>query len=319
MFNNNDKEDDIFKFKSVKDYNPIKYGHIQEFKSFLVTPSDNYTSYFNNNLSDFYNDENSYNKKEKKKIFKIEKINKKIGRIKKNSILKGIHNRLSEDNIIRKIKGRFIEKIRLYINIEYQKFILVTKKKKGKVNWLKKINPKIYRKIKKEDNLKWFDTKIYEIFSENLSERYSSFLPDSNKKKINRLILLNEAKNIIKILNTKVELLFNSYINEEQIEGFKTLNDDIKELEYHMEKNKQENIKEYLRRNENIAKNMKKIFIQKISRNYHEYSIKNEKLSFISSLIIFNKLISLFNIILLCFNIIDNQIANLIYLYLIDK
>ena len=112
LFNNNDKEDD--KFKPVKDYNPIKYGDIQKFKSFLVTPCDNYTSYFKNNLSDFPNDENSYNQREKERIFKIEKINKKIGRIKKNSILKGIHNKLANDNIIRKIKGRFIEKVRLY-------------------------------------------------------------------------------------------------------------------------------------------------------------------------------------------------------------
>ena len=47
-----------------------------------------------------------------------------------------------------------------YINIEYQKFISETKKAKRKINWLKKINPKISRKIKKEDNLKWFDTEI---------------------------------------------------------------------------------------------------------------------------------------------------------------
>ena len=47
------------------------------------------------------------------KLFNIFKTNKKIGRIKKDSSLIGKHNRLSEDNIIRKIKGRFIEKVRL--------------------------------------------------------------------------------------------------------------------------------------------------------------------------------------------------------------
>ena len=64
----------------------------------------------------------------------------------------GKHNRLSEDNIIRKIKARFHEKLRLYINNEYDKFVKKNNpNKKNKMNWLKKINPKISRKIKKED------------------------------------------------------------------------------------------------------------------------------------------------------------------------
>ena len=42
---------------------------------------------------------NINNKERNDKPFKIVKINKKIGRIKKNSIIIGKHNRLSEDNI----------------------------------------------------------------------------------------------------------------------------------------------------------------------------------------------------------------------------
>jgi hypothetical protein len=73
---------------------------------------------------------NSFNAKRNKclyrdeKIFKIVKINKKIGRIKKDSALKGIHNKFSQDNIIRKIKRRFHENLRLYINKEYKKYII---------------------------------------------------------------------------------------------------------------------------------------------------------------------------------------------------
>ena len=44
-----------------------------------------------------------------KKIFEIVKINKRIGRIKKDSDLKGIHNKFSQDNIIRKIKKDFMQ------------------------------------------------------------------------------------------------------------------------------------------------------------------------------------------------------------------
>ena len=42
---------------------------------------------------------NINNKEKNDKPFKRVKINKKIGRIKKNSIIIGKHNRLSEDNI----------------------------------------------------------------------------------------------------------------------------------------------------------------------------------------------------------------------------
>ncbi len=66
---------------------------------------------------------NINNKERNDEPFKIIKINKKIGRIKKNSMIMGKHNRLSEVNIIRKIKARFHGKFRLYINIEYDKFV----------------------------------------------------------------------------------------------------------------------------------------------------------------------------------------------------
>jgi hypothetical protein len=207
---------------------------------------------------------------QKEKIFNIVKINKKIGRIKKDSLLKGKHDKLSQDNIIRKIKGRFHEKLRLYINEEYKKYISkkYIKKRKTK-NWLKKINPKVSRKIKKEENMKWFKLKIYEIFSENVSIRYSSSSPDYNKKKINNLFSLGDANDLIEILNSNVEDYFRKYVNDEKIEGFKTLKDDIKELRADMESSKQNNINEYLKKYEYTAKNLKEIFNKKNPRNLH--------------------------------------------------
>ena len=60
--------------------------------------------------------------------------------------------------------------------------------------------------------------------------------------------------------------MFDKYINE-KTEGFKTMEDDINELRTQMKKSSQSNIEEYLIRYENVAKNMKKIFISKNSRN----------------------------------------------------
>jgi hypothetical protein len=133
---------------------------------------------------------------------------------------------------------------------------------------MKRISPKVSRRIKKEDNLKWFESKIFEIFSEKVSLKYSLNNPDLNKKKINKLIGLNEAKNVINILNTNVEELYYKYINNVKIDGFKTLKDDMEELEVHMESTNQENVKEYLQKYEYIAKNLKSIFLQKIARNH---------------------------------------------------
>ena len=206
-------------------------------------------------------------KLKKQKIFKIYKMNKKIGRIKKNSCFIGKHNKLSEDNIIRKIKRRFLENVRLYINNEYKNYYLEKKVDINNNNWLKKITPKFSIQIKKKDNIKWFNSKIFEVFSENLSLRYSSHCLDSNKKNIQKLLSSNECNNVKDILNAKVEILFSMYIKDVKIEGFKTLKDDIKELEKQMINSKQENIKEYLEKYEDTAKNMKDIFDKKSERN----------------------------------------------------
>jgi hypothetical protein len=139
-------------------------------------------------------------------------MNKKIGRIKKNSGLVGKHNKLSEDNIIRKVKRRFHENVRLYINREYNKYCLEKKNNANITNWLKKINPNISSQIKKEDNLKWFNLKISEVFSEDVSLRYASHNLDVNKQNIQKILSLNEANNVKAILNTKVETLFSQYL-----------------------------------------------------------------------------------------------------------
>ena len=265
LLNRADKDIDLYKIKTNPDNIKMKYENFCEinYNTHLIPTNENNISFLG---EDFGEIAKGLNKN--RKIFKIIKINKKIGRIKSNSTLKGVHNKLSQDNIIRKIKGRFLEKLRLYINTEYRKYFFKKNKNSAKIiNWLKKINPKVSRKIKKEENLKWFKSKIYEIFSENVSLRYSLYSPNSNKKKIERLISVNEAKNVIDILNTDIETYYDKYINDEKIEGFKTLKNDIEELKTYMEKTNQEKIKEYLSKYEYTAKNLKKIFRQKNSRN----------------------------------------------------
>jgi len=271
----------------ILDKNYIIEGNINEKDPFLLNSYYNYPiysdEYYENSLS-FTNENKFFDSVDipfpfdniegtevlfkKEKIFEITKIrkNKKIGRIKKNSGFIGKHNKLSQDNIIRKIKGRFHEKVRLYINEEYKNYCLKNESDVIINNWLKKIDPKYSRKIKKQDNLRWFKSKIYEVFSENVSLKYSSHSPDSNKQKIEKLFSSTGANNVKNILNTTIEVLFNNYISNETIKGFKTLNDDIHDLEKQMNEAGQDNIKDYLKRYEYVAKNMKKIFKKKTAR-----------------------------------------------------
>ena len=275
------EEKDFYLFNYLNDNNQIKFDNllIPDFNSSLASTNNSKKSHFliENNIP--LNKEVKINSiyPKKEKIFKIAKTNRKIGRIKKDSLLKGKHDKLSEDNIIRKIKVRFHEKLRIYINEEYKKYLSkkYIKKRKSIVSWLKKVNPRVLLKIKKEDNMKWFETKIYEIFSEKVSSRYSTYSPDLNKQKINNLYCIGNAKNVLKILNSNIETYYDKYINDEKVEGLQTLKDDIKELEICMKSKKQENIKEYLRKYEYIAKNLKEIFNKKNGRTHIIKNIEN--------------------------------------------
>ena len=264
-----EKDNDSYEPDIISNINPLYISNYFEINNISSNNSTN-----DNKAIDKYDFINPFLKQEtvsilpkKEKIFEIHKINKKIGRIKKNSGYIGKHNKLSEDNVIRKIKRRFLENVRIYINKEYKKYYLI-KKININNNWLKKISPKCYGQIKKIDNIKWFNSKIYEVFSENLSLRYSSHSLDSNKKNIQRLLLSNESNSVKDILNTKVEVLFSKYIGNVKIEGFKTLKDDIKEIEKQMKESEQEDINKYLKKYEDTAKNMKDIFDKKSERKF---------------------------------------------------
>ena len=264
-----EKDNDSYEPDIISNINPLYISNFFEINNISSNNSTN-----DNKAIDKYDFINPFLKQEtvsilpkKEKILEIHKINKKIGRIKKNSGYIGKHNKLSEDNVIRKIKRRFLENVRIYINKEYKKYYLI-KKININNNWLKKISPKCYGQIKKIDNIKWFNSKIYEVFSENLSLRYSSHSLDSNKKNIQRLLLSNESNSVKDILNTKVEVLFSKYIGNVKIEGFKTLKDDIKEIEKQMKESEQEDINKYLKKYEDTAKNMKDIFDKKSERKF---------------------------------------------------
>ena len=134
-------------------------------------------------------------------------------------------------------------------------------------NWLKKINPKYTRVIKKNENLKLFSLKVYEVFSDKLSIKYTSHNSDLNKRIIQNVLSTNETSRLKDILNTSIETFYERYISNERFGEFKTLEDDINELEKQMKESGQENIEKYLTKYKDTAINLKNIFSKKLDRN----------------------------------------------------
>ena len=202
------------------------------------------------------------------RIFQILKDNKNKGRIRKNSNLIGKHNKFSEDNIIRKFKGRFQEKLRIYINYEYKKYLLNHNQEVKKMkDLIQRITPKLSRKIKKKDNLEWLKKKLYQVFSENVSDKCTLYNREHNKQEIKKIFKENKAIDVINILNKSIGDMLYKFANNIRIDGLETLEDDMISLKEKLIKENEDNINEYLQKYKNIAMNFEKIFINKSERN----------------------------------------------------
>ena len=212
------------------------------------------------------------------KIFNIMKEKKKkvdMGRIKNKNKNKfyGLHNKYSEDNIIRKIKASFLVKNMNLLNKEYKDHLNSHNIKKI-VRLIRRILPTESRKIKKEENIKFFNSKLKEIFATPISTKYSKYGSDYNIRKIEEIYRENKAKNVINILEKQISEMYYIYSNDIKIDGFETLEDDLRNLEFELREEeieitpeKEKEIKSYLDKYKYIAKNLMQIFNNKKSRN----------------------------------------------------
>ena len=165
----------------------------------------------------------------KDKIFKIKKA-LKLGRKKKNSSKKGKHDKFQKDNIIRRFKVFLMRNIFNYIN---NSFIINTNKdENNRVNVLQRISSFNSKSISKQDNIKWLNSKIKDVFSENL-KKFICFDLDYNKKLINKIIQEGKEKKTIYILNKTIKEIWIAYINDDKNNnfiGFDTIKQDIIKL-----------------------------------------------------------------------------------------
>ena len=203
--------------------------------------------------SKFITKKQNINRNNKNKIFKIKKV-LKLGRIKKNSSKKGKHDKFQKDNIIRRFKVFLMRNIFNYIN---KSFIINTNKdENNRVNVLQRISSFNSKSISKQDNIKWLNSKIKDVFSENL-KKFICFDLDYNKKLINKVIQEGKEKKTIFILNKTIKEIWIAYINDDKNNdfiGFETIKYDITKLR------KLGETEAYINLYINIANNFENIF-----------------------------------------------------------
>ena len=224
----------------IKDnFDPITYDGIDNYFDNTNSTDNNgkETDHTNNTNNTIINTKTQI---EKNKIFDIKKVSKRIGRRKhdKPELYKyeAVHTKYRQDNIIQKIKIHFINSTMDLINREYNEYLNIDSKKR----LLQKIKPNFTKIWTKKGNQEFLEKKLKDVFSEELSERCSTFhdKKNYNKEQIEKLYEKNKAKNVINILDKSLKEMYRIYIMENN--GMKEYN-----LKYDLIQIEQKNGKEY--------------------------------------------------------------------------
>ena len=120
--------------------------------------------------------------------FQIFEKNVNLGRKKKGSSEKGIHNKYTSDNIIRKCKAVFINKLRNFINNKIKIFYELDGQQFSDSKKLMKMNQQQIINSHVKYNQFFLNRTIKEIFSENISSRCNKYSLEHNKNLINDLL-----------------------------------------------------------------------------------------------------------------------------------
>lgn len=244
-------------------------------------------------------------KKIKKQIFIIIKKGKngrtkKLNKNEKFSYYSSYrqHNKLSPDNIIRKLKRYFTHSLLDFVNklyeLELNDWELAQKVKEKKVRpkydkWLQIINSQIVTKIAKNENLNWFDTKIKDYLSSEISPKCKNYNKNYNKEQIDKLFQENKLKDLTKFLQeTNVRFMFEIYAKDSdfgtRIGGWylkfltlkndikQMMNEDINDFNDNLETNSE--IEKYSTKIRDIAINLEDIFKNKRQRRKNEFVVQ---------------------------------------------
>ena len=142
------------------------------------------------------------NKKTKIKYEEIYEEEKERGRRKSNDKSERAHNKMSPDNIIKKLKKDIINSIISFVNQ-----IIEKRTNRGK-DIIKKLDyTKYNNKLKVDQNIKDLQKPFKEILSYNITPKFKNLKYDSNKTTIE--LILNEYQN-----DNIIQFVFNLTISE---------------------------------------------------------------------------------------------------------
>ena len=164
--------------------------------------------------------------KKSKPVFNIKK-ELKLGRPKKYSFKRGKHDKYQKDNVIRRFKAQFVQNLNNYINISFR---CNSNHNKKPINVLQKICACDTKSISKNDNLKWFNSKIRDIFSQKISSKFVCYESNYNNQLIKTLYEKNEEKRVLEILERTVKEMWIVYIRDDKnnyFPGFNTIKYDV--------------------------------------------------------------------------------------------
>jgi hypothetical protein len=176
-------------------------------------------------------------RKNKIKYNDIFENNKKPGRKKLNDYTKRRHSKNSSDNIIKKIKSKFLEYSLKFINkvlnsnlnkknITYYNYLLRKKKKEDNFeNLIKALDYKYVNRIKKDSELSLLDKSLKEVFSQDISSKYSRLQNDSNKTIIERIVIDEKDNDIIMFaLNLTLREWIDVFIYKKELKDITKIN-----------------------------------------------------------------------------------------------
>ena len=189
-------------------------------------------------------------------FFDIYKKSKK-GRKSQSNLVKTIHTKYSHDNILRKIKVKFLKRLTKFINN------IIKIKYKGKIKELVPLNGEIAQNNNISFNLKLLNSKIKEIFlSHDINGKFTSFDKCFNKKVIDSIYDMN-IQELIDIFEMTFLEVFNHFISLKEINklnGLEKLDTVINEIKT-KEKNDQ-----YIKKFISVANDFEKYFTNKNPR-----------------------------------------------------
>ena len=190
----------------------------------------------------------------KKRMFKINR--KKRGRQSKNLNSKSDHTKYSNDNILRKIKVKFFQKLMKYING------IIKSKYNGIIQKLLPLKGEVSQNNTIKFNIQLLNTKLKDIFSTiEINKKFRLYKENYNKNVIDT-IYNNNIRELIEIFELTFLEIFNIFkdANETKFNDFEKLNTVVEEIKY------KENDSYYAELFKNMAMNFENNYLEKTAR-----------------------------------------------------